>query len=278
MHTHHMRLRVSSLVAVSVLVTGLLVAASSTAQTDDQRVAPSYLFALEGRDVELAPIGRSKSRFEFSMAIRGSDHLVAWFTDRPVRDAGHTSVKNFVRLWDAVGPNSFKADPPNVALAFGLRTVVAIMTDPRIIVTKDRGEVLSATFTLIKGEDLAQIASGSGAIVGHAKRAGDNALTGRLRIPRAGLFIDAYQPSSTPAPSPAPSSAAPAPATPSAAPAPATSSAAPAPATSSAAPAPAPATSSAAPAPAPAPPPPFPIPPSPPPWPYTGCMDWTCGI
>lgn len=68
-----------------------------------------------------------------------SDEVVTWFTDRPARRAGSSSLTEFVGAWAA---NRFDTDPPNAALvtrtndpAAGelvTRTHVVELTDPRV--------------------------------------------------------------------------------------------------------------------------------------------------
>jgi len=41
---------------------------------------------------------------------------VIYFSDRPVRKAGHKSVSEFIEMWEK-GDDSFKADPPNATLS-----------------------------------------------------------------------------------------------------------------------------------------------------------------
>ena len=40
---------------------------------------------------------------------------VIWFADRPVRKAGYTHIRDFLKDWDA-GKDSFEKDPPNAVL------------------------------------------------------------------------------------------------------------------------------------------------------------------
>ena len=39
-----------------------------------------------------------------------------WFTDRPERDSDSTSFEDFSGLWCVKGKNSFRSDPPNIAI------------------------------------------------------------------------------------------------------------------------------------------------------------------
>jgi len=57
---------------------------------------------------------------------------VLYFSDRPVRVAGHLSLEKFVELWNK-GVNSYKADPPNATLSVlkkdgAKNTVVELMS------------------------------------------------------------------------------------------------------------------------------------------------------
>ena len=57
---------------------------------------------------------------------------VLYFSNRPVRVAGHLSLEKFVELWNK-GVNSYKADPPNATLSVlkkdgAKNTVVELMS------------------------------------------------------------------------------------------------------------------------------------------------------
>ena len=62
-----------------------------------------------------------------------------WFSDRPVRQAGHMSLKAYMKEWTAAaGPNNFSKDPPNATLSVdqpgkdeNTLTVVEI-SDPKV--------------------------------------------------------------------------------------------------------------------------------------------------
>jgi hypothetical protein len=43
-------------------------------------------------------VGAKPGVFTLTMPVRKSNHLVTWFTDRPVRDAGHLPLESFVNL------------------------------------------------------------------------------------------------------------------------------------------------------------------------------------
>jgi len=61
--------------------------------------------------------------------------LVVYFTDRPVREVNHMSLKKFISIWDE-GVDSFKKDPPSAELAIydenGDKHAVLILTKPEV--------------------------------------------------------------------------------------------------------------------------------------------------
>jgi len=77
-----------------------------------------------------------------------------WFSDRPVRQAGHMSLKDYMKEWTAAaGPNNFSKDPPNATLSVyqpgkeeNSLTVVEI-SDPKV-----DGKDLVYTYKLIEGQ------------------------------------------------------------------------------------------------------------------------------
>jgi hypothetical protein len=77
-----------------------------------------------------------------------------WFSDRPVRQAGHMSLKDYMKEWTAAaGPNNFSKDPPNATLSVyhpgkdeNSLTVVEI-SDPKV-----EGKDLVYTYKLIEGQ------------------------------------------------------------------------------------------------------------------------------
>jgi hypothetical protein len=124
------------------------------------------------------------------MPIRRSNYLVTWFTDRPVRDAGHMSMSQFVGLWGVAGEDSFESDPPNVAIELGQKTLIATMTDPRIESQADGGKALVTKMTLVKGKALDKLQDSKRGIAAHAKRAGGNAHGGAIDVKNIAVFVD----------------------------------------------------------------------------------------
>jgi hypothetical protein len=77
-----------------------------------------------------------------------------WFTDRPVRQAGHIPMRAYLEEWTAAsGPNNFSKDPPNATLSVvqpnqreNTLTVVKI-SEPKL-----DGKDLVYRYALIEGQ------------------------------------------------------------------------------------------------------------------------------
>jgi hypothetical protein len=77
-----------------------------------------------------------------------------WFSDRPVRQAGHMGLKDYMKEWTAAsGPNNFGSDPPNATLSVfqpgkGENTLTVVeISEPRI-----EGKDLVYRYKLIDGQ------------------------------------------------------------------------------------------------------------------------------
>ena len=160
------------------------------AAAHESGVAPtaSLLFVFEGRDAKIR--SKDDSSFELVIPIRRSNHLVTWFTDRPTRDAGHITMEAFIGLWNLNDDDSFKNDPPNVALELDDKTLIATMTEPRIRSTKTGGKTLVTRLTLLRPKALAALQVENGGLAAHAKRAGRNSHSGTINIQRVSCFVD----------------------------------------------------------------------------------------
>lgn len=72
-----------------------------------------------------------------SVTLHGLSPSTIYFADRPQREVGHMTSRNFVELWND-GENSFEADPPNAVLSFLAPDgtppddAVVIIKDPRL--------------------------------------------------------------------------------------------------------------------------------------------------
>ncbi len=159
----------------------------------------SVLFVTEGPIAQMAPVEGQAGTYTFTMPIRTAKQPVIWFTDRPARDAGTLSMRNFVGLWSAKGTNTFTTDPPNVAIVYTsggkLKTLIATMTSPVIIPsTAISLTLLQATMTAVPEAQLATHAKGKGKLAKHAKNAQRNAIqfpTSSVIVRTPSVFVDA---------------------------------------------------------------------------------------
>jgi hypothetical protein len=123
----------------------------------------------------MAPVEGQAGTYTFTMPIRTAKQPVIWFTDRPARDAGTLSMRNFVGLWSVKGTDTFATDPPNVAIVYTSggkkKTLIATMTSPVIIPGTAK---VQATMTAVPEAQLAAHAKGKGKLAKHAKNAQRN--------------------------------------------------------------------------------------------------------
>lgn len=149
----------------------------------------SFLFALQGSQGRLAPVAGKPNAFRLTAPVRSLDDRVVWFADRPARDSGSLSLQDFVELWSRDGANSFKVDPPNVALAHDGKTMIAVMTNPRIT-TGASGRSLTADLRVVPAQERSALGEGQGQLAIHAKR---DRLPGTRKTQALGdfsLFVD----------------------------------------------------------------------------------------
>jgi len=184
------RMTIWSKALLAIAVVASAVIAPSAARAADDAPVAEYLFIFDGRGGEMTPVPGAPGTFAFTMPLRPGDHIVTWFTDRPVREAGHMSMKEFVALWKPGPGDSFEANPPNVAISSGRRNVIATMSKASLGRATGGGEVLRATMTLVPGEVLTALADGDSFLGSRAKRAGANAQRGVWRLPRVSVFVD----------------------------------------------------------------------------------------
>jgi hypothetical protein len=177
----------TALFALAVALTGALAVPAVAATSDN---TPAYLFAFDGRDAQVAPVSGTPGSFTLTVPITPDNQLVTWFTDRPVRDAGHLPMATFAGLWEDSGNDSFTADPPNVAITVGKRTAIATMTDAAIITAADGSKSLQSTMTLVKGAALKKLAKSETFLAARARLAKGLALAGRVTLPQVSVFVD----------------------------------------------------------------------------------------
>ena len=139
----------------------------------------------------MAPVEGKAGTYTFTMPIHTAKQPVIWFTDRPVRDAGTLSMRNFVGLWSAKGTNMFTTDPPNVAIVYTSggkqKTLIATMTAPMIIPSTATPSTakLQATMTAVPEVQLATYAKGKGTLARHAK----NAQRNPMQFPASSVIV-----------------------------------------------------------------------------------------
>lgn len=86
------------------------------------------------------------------LTLKGVSPTTLWFTDRPVRMAGHFSMKEYLATWEE-GRDNFTADPPNGTLSVfepgqdELLDIVVKLQNPRV-----QGDDLIYDITLIDKE------------------------------------------------------------------------------------------------------------------------------
>ncbi len=96
--------------------------------------------------------GVSASADGKTLTLKGLSPTTLFFSDRPVRIAGHYRTAEYLEFWKA-GPDSFLKDPPNATLsAFTdgkdeLSDVVVTLRNPRV-----QGNDLSYDITVISGK------------------------------------------------------------------------------------------------------------------------------
>ena len=128
------------LVALAALLAWPVTAVAQTPGAD-QKV--QLLFVQNGTGVTIE---------KNTLRLKNVGASTLFFTDRPVRIAGHYHTKGeFLKLWNE-GPDSFAKDPPNATLSFiepgrpQLLDVVINIRNPRM-----QGADLLYDFTMIEG-------------------------------------------------------------------------------------------------------------------------------
>jgi len=103
----------------------------------DDSKNPQYLFTLASKS----------GTFEGDTLTLKGIPLVVYFSDRPVRVAGHITLEKFAGMWDN-GVDNFKDNPPNAELAIydkkGDKHAVLIISRPEV-----KGDTISFNVRLI---------------------------------------------------------------------------------------------------------------------------------
>ena len=106
---------------------------------------------LEDMEALFVQTAASMTRDQGTITLHGLSPSTLYFADRPQRDVGHMTSRDFVASW-AAGDNSFSENPPNAVLSFaepGDRTpedAVVVIQDPHL-----DGDALTYSIKLLDG-------------------------------------------------------------------------------------------------------------------------------
>jgi hypothetical protein len=133
------------LMAVMALCVALLPGLGLAAGTPAVKQKVELLFVQNSRGVA---IDKDKG----TLTLKGVSPTTLWFSDRPVRMAGHYNMREYLATWEE-GKDNFTADPPNATLSVfeqgqdELLDVVVKLQNPRL-----QGDDLTYDITLIDKE------------------------------------------------------------------------------------------------------------------------------
>lgn len=178
-----------------ILGLGLLSSCGSDPATQSESAdeKPACLFVMDGEDAKITPASDFEKTIELTIPLRGANHLVTWFTDRLVREAGHITMNQFARLWQRHGDDAFKNIPPNVAVSLNDKTLIATMTELQTVALDDGDEVLQTRMRLVRGEALSELQRKEHGLSAHVDRAAGDADIDELALESVSLFIDSIQ-------------------------------------------------------------------------------------
>jgi len=106
---------------------------------------------LEDMEALFVQTATSMTKDRGTITLHGLSPSTLYFADRPQRDVGHMTSRDFVANW-AEGENSFSDNPPNAVLSFAEPSdrppddAVVIIQDPRL-----EGDALTYTIKLLDG-------------------------------------------------------------------------------------------------------------------------------
>ena len=178
---------------IALLVGASIASVLTFTLTRDSKSAssePSYLFVYEGNNAELTPIGDSETEFTLTVPIASESAKVSWFTDRPHRDAGHMTYKEFESIFTTDEEDSFKADPPNVAIQIEDKTLIATMTMPKIIPWLNGGKAFAANFVLVPEKDQKDFSDEVSFLTKHSTRNTQKTHGGARTLDQVSVFVD----------------------------------------------------------------------------------------
>jgi len=137
---------------------------ASAAHAQGQTPAPDkQATPAAGSRAQPAPAAQAKAQYMFvqnadGVAFEGNKLILKdvspatiYFTDRPVRDAGHVTTKDFMGMWNE-GQDSFAKDPPNASLSVlgpdgKVDDLIVTLSNPKL-----RGKDLTYDVHTIQGQ------------------------------------------------------------------------------------------------------------------------------
>ena len=174
-------------------------ATTAAADAAAGKAAPSYLFSFYGTDATVTPVAGSEVAYNVSVPVDAASTQVAWFTDRPKRDAGLMTLSDFAALWTEGGEDSFKADPPNVSIVYGSghgkpKVSIAKMSNTRIVDNPSgTGQLLEATMTVATSQEAVAIGKTDGYLADHARLHAIPKMISSEDTKHFALFVDSYK-------------------------------------------------------------------------------------
>ena len=134
--------RATVFVAVLVVCTAMLPGMGLAKGTPAIKQRVELLFVQNSRGVAI-------NKDQGTLTLKGVSPTTVWFTDRPIRMAGHYNMKEYLATWEE-GKDTFRSDPPNATLSVfeegqeDLVDVVVKLQNPRV-----QGDDLIYDITLI---------------------------------------------------------------------------------------------------------------------------------
>jgi hypothetical protein len=138
-----MKSRRELLTAASAASGAMLAGLSGKAAAADAKVQLMFVQSAEGLKAD-----------DKTLRLVNLSPQTIWFSDRPVRQAGHVTTQAYLQEWtSAAGPNNFSKDPPNATLSVyqpgrGDNTLTVIeIREPKV-----EGKDLVYRYELIEGQ------------------------------------------------------------------------------------------------------------------------------
>ncbi|MEI6687735.1 MAG: hypothetical protein WCN97_00085 [Thermoleophilia bacterium] len=171
-------------------------ATTAAADAAAGKVAPSYLFSFYGTNATVKPVAGSEMAYDVSIPVDAANTGITWFTDRPNRDAGLMTIKQFAALWTQGGKDSFNANPPNASIVFGSgqgkpKTAIAKMSNTKLVDNPNgTGQLLLTTMTVDTNQEAAALAKSDGFLAVHATRHTTPQTITNADTKRFAVFVD----------------------------------------------------------------------------------------